>query len=178
MLVTHQHHDHSGLVATVQRRAGAEVAALAPLAALLGDHDREVEADAAYRAGSCAATARRRRWWRRSGRPRPAERRLGRGVRVDRPLAEGEEIRLAGRRLMAHHRPGHSPTDTLFVDPDARVALAGDHLIGHVSSNPVLHRQWGEDPRGSALIAYLRSLDATAAMDLDLVLPGHGEPVA
>lgn len=177
VLITHQHHDHAGLAALVRERAGCQVAALATLGALLGNYDRAMGADDAYQA----------ELMRRHGVPEEtgstlmeisrAFRRFGSGVVVDRPLAPGDEVRLAGRRLVVHHRPGHSPTDTMFVDPEARIALAGDHLIARISSNPVIHRQWGDAPRRSALVAYLDSLAATAAMDLRLVLPGHGDAI-
>jgi glyoxylase-like metal-dependent hydrolase (beta-lactamase superfamily II) len=175
LLVTHQHYDHAGLAALVRERSGCEVAALRPLASLLGNYDRSVGADDAYQA----------ELMNHHGVPEEtvstledvsrAFRRFGSGVVVDRPLEPGDEIRLAGRRLVVHHRPGHSPTDTLFVDPEARVAFVGDHLLRRVSPNPVIHSQWGLHPRRSALLAYLDSLERTAELDLDLVLPGHGE---
>jgi glyoxylase-like metal-dependent hydrolase (beta-lactamase superfamily II) len=28
-----------------------------------------------------------------------------------------------------HHRPGHSPTDTVFHDRDRRILIAADHLL-------------------------------------------------
>src|SRR5262245_44157760 len=173
LLITHQHYDHAGLAAVVRERSGCEVAALRPLASLLGSHDRSVGADDAYQA----------ELMRHQGVPEEtvstledvsrAFRRFGSGLLVDRPLDPGAEVRLAGRRLVLHHRPGHSPTDTLFVDPDARVAFVGDHLLRLISSNPVIHAQWGLHPRRSALVAYLDSLQRTAELDIDLVLPGH-----
>jgi glyoxylase-like metal-dependent hydrolase (beta-lactamase superfamily II) len=102
-------------------------------------------------------------------------------VAIERRLEDGELVELGGRRLRAVHRPGHSPTDTLFVDEAAAVAFAGDHLIGHISSNPVAHRplEGPDDPalRPPALVLYLASLQATAAMGRLRLLPGHGEPI-
>ena len=78
-------------------------------------------------------------------------------------------------------RSGHSPTDTIFVDEEAHVAFVGDHLIGKISSNPVVHRPLDRPAdirdRRQALVAYLDSMRATAALDLTLLLPGHGNPV-
>ena len=56
--------------------------------------------------------------------------------------------------------------------------MAGDHLLGHISSNPLITRD-RERPgeRTRALVAYLDSLRLTQAMEVDLVLPGHGDPV-
>jgi glyoxylase-like metal-dependent hydrolase (beta-lactamase superfamily II) len=77
-----------------------------------------------------------------------------------------------------HHRPGHSPTDTVFHDPERRILIAADHLLGHISSNPLITRPpEGSSERPQALVTYLASLSATREMNVELVLPGHGEPV-
>jgi glyoxylase-like metal-dependent hydrolase (beta-lactamase superfamily II) len=77
-----------------------------------------------------------------------------------------------------HHRPGHSPTDTIFHDRERRILIAADHLLGHISSNPLITRPTdGSSERPQALVTYLRSLKATREMDVELVLPGHGDPI-
>lgn len=56
--------------------------------------------------------------------------------------------------------------------------IAADHLLAHVSSNPLLTRpRDGSAERPKALVQYLDSLAATREMDADLVLPGHGDPI-
>src|SRR5919201_2349019 len=81
------------------------------------------------------------------------------------------------------HRPGHSPSDTLLWDEQRALAIGGDHLIKHISSNPLISRPLGGksgEPGGGrprALMIYLRSLRETREMPLEVVLPGHGEPV-
>jgi glyoxylase-like metal-dependent hydrolase (beta-lactamase superfamily II) len=98
---------------------------------------------------------------------------------VTRVLHDGQALELRDRVLRVHHRPGHSPTDTIFHDADRRVLLAADHLLGHISSNPLITRPTdGSSERPQALVAYLRSLEQTRAMDVDLVLPGHGDPIS
>jgi glyoxylase-like metal-dependent hydrolase (beta-lactamase superfamily II) len=75
-------------------------------------------------------------------------------------------------------RPGHSPTDTVFHDAERRQLLAADHLLKHISSNPLITRpRDGSADRSQALVTYLDSLEKTRAMDLELVLPGHGDPI-
>jgi glyoxylase-like metal-dependent hydrolase (beta-lactamase superfamily II) len=102
---------------------------------------------------------------------------------VDRRLADGDWLEFAGRTLQALHRPGHSPSDTLFWDAERRLLIGGDHLIGHISSNPLISRPLGGrsgepgDGRPRALMTYMRSLRETREMPVDVVLPGHGEPV-
>jgi glyoxylase-like metal-dependent hydrolase (beta-lactamase superfamily II) len=109
-------------------------------------------------------------------------------VEVTRPLAHGSELALRDRTLQVLHRPGHSPSDTVFFDPARSILLCADHLIKHISSNPLLTRPLGAtetaqdaasavDERPQALLTYLDSLRQTRAMELSLVLPGHGEPI-
>ena len=84
----------------------------------------------------------------------------------------------AGRTLQALHRPGHSPSDTLFWDAASGVLIGGDHLIGHISSNPLISRPLGGrsgepgDGRPRALMMYLRSLRETREMPVEVVLAG------
>jgi glyoxylase-like metal-dependent hydrolase (beta-lactamase superfamily II) len=106
----------------------------------------------------------------------------GSAVEVTRTLADGGELALAGRTLRVLHRPGHSPSDTVFLDEERGILMAADHLIAHISSNPLLARPLdaGEDysgPRPQALVTYMESLEKTRAMELSLVLPGHGRPI-
>src|SRR5205807_7939795 len=69
-----------------------------------------------------------------------------------------------------------------FFDEERGLLLAADHLIKHISSNPLLARPLGAEPdlaapRPQALVTYLRSLEKTREMDAPLVLAGHGEPI-
>jgi glyoxylase-like metal-dependent hydrolase (beta-lactamase superfamily II) len=106
----------------------------------------------------------------------------GSAVEVTRPLADGSELRLRDRTLKVLHRPGHSPSDTVFHDEARSILLAADHLIKHISSNPLLARPLGAEPdylgpRPRALVRYMASLAQTREMSLSLVLPGHGPPI-
>jgi glyoxylase-like metal-dependent hydrolase (beta-lactamase superfamily II) len=184
IVITHQHLDHLGLVGIIARRSGAEVCALdvlAPVMEEFGAHaerDDELAAALMLRHGiprdvvaALRSVSRSYRGW-------------GGSARVDRSLADGERLEFAGRTLEALHRPGHSPSDTLFWDADRALLIGGDHLLKQISSNPLVSRPLGGrsgepgDGRPRALMMYLRSLADTREMPVDLVLPGHGEPIA
>jgi glyoxylase-like metal-dependent hydrolase (beta-lactamase superfamily II) len=97
---------------------------------------------------------------------------------VTRPLRDGEEIEFRDRRLQVLHRPGHSPSDTVFWDGERRILLAADHLIAHISSNPLISRPLdGSKERTQALAAYIDSLRRTRELPAEIVLSGHGEPI-
>jgi glyoxylase-like metal-dependent hydrolase (beta-lactamase superfamily II) len=98
---------------------------------------------------------------------------------VTRTVVEGDVLEFADRSWIVHHRPGHSPSDTVFHDAARGLLVAGDHLIKHISSNPLVSRPLGGAAPGTrpqALVTYMDSLRATREMQLALVLPGHGDP--
>jgi glyoxylase-like metal-dependent hydrolase (beta-lactamase superfamily II) len=181
VILTHQHYDHVGLAHVVKSLSGCTVVGHELLGPFLADLGASMEAEDTYQADVM----------RLHGVPEAAihvlyetskqHRRYGGSVVVDRVVRDGDVIDAGTRSLTVHYRPGHSPTDTIFVDEEARLAIVGDHLIGHISSNPVTHRPLSRpaDPRNRflALPAYLDSLRRTAELDLDVLLPGHGNPV-
>jgi glyoxylase-like metal-dependent hydrolase (beta-lactamase superfamily II) len=183
IVITHQHLDHMGLVGILARRSQAEVVTLDLLAPVIEEFGAYAERDDELAESLML----------RHGIPRDvviALRSMSRAFRawggsapVDRRLADGDSLEFAGRTLQALHRPGHSPSDTVFWDAERRQLIGGDHLIGHISSNPLIARPLGGksgEPGGGrprALMTYMRSLRETRAMPIETVLPGHGEPV-
>jgi len=181
IVITHQHLDHIGLLEILARRSGAEVAAIEPLEPYLADFrastiaDDEFAQDVMRRHGIPADLATV------LGTLSAAFRAFGSGARVTRPLSDGAELVLRNRRLQAFHRPGHSPSDTVFWDQARRILIAGDHLLATISSNPLVSRPLQGDasqPRPRALVSYIESLLATRDLAAELVLTGHGPPVA
>jgi glyoxylase-like metal-dependent hydrolase (beta-lactamase superfamily II) len=186
IVVTHQHIDHIGLVEILARRSGAEVCALEGLAPWLADYKREMEENDSFSAAIML----------RNGIPQDVVfalravsagfRAWGAPARVTRTLRDGELLPFVGRSWRVLHRPGHSPSDTVFHDEDSGELFGGDHLIKHVSSNPLISRplpadrareESSSEERPRALMAYLDSLRLTREMDLEVVFAGHGEPV-
>jgi glyoxylase-like metal-dependent hydrolase (beta-lactamase superfamily II) len=99
-------------------------------------------------------------------------------VQVTRPLAADSVLEIGDRRLTVLHRPGHSPSDTVFWDQERRMAFGGDHLLSHISSNPLISRPLDGSPgRTRSLVSYNESLARTREMPLDLMLSGHGDPI-
>jgi glyoxylase-like metal-dependent hydrolase (beta-lactamase superfamily II) len=177
ILVSHQHIDHIGLVSIVARRSGAEVAAIDRLVPFMENYGDAAAADDDFaselmlRNGISADVVQALRS------VSLAFRAWGARADVTRVVRDGDTIELRDRRLEVHFRPGHSPTDTVFYDPDSRILLGADHLLAHISSNPLITRPPDGGPRPQSLVMYLESLAKTRAMDIDVVLPGHGEPI-
>jgi glyoxylase-like metal-dependent hydrolase (beta-lactamase superfamily II) len=181
IVITHQHTDHLGLIGVLADRSGAEVCALrelAPVVEAFGDHaerDDELAQALMLRHGiprdmvtALVATSRALRGW-------------GSSAPVATRLEDGGELGFAGRTFAVHHRPGHSPSDTVFFDAATGDLVAGDHLLPHISSNPLISLPLGGrsgepgDGRPRALLMYMESLRATRALPVERVLPGHGD---
>jgi glyoxylase-like metal-dependent hydrolase (beta-lactamase superfamily II) len=178
VILTHQHIDHLGLVEIVVEHSGAEVAAIGIAAERLANFDEDAEAEDRFAVelmlrngipeevtAALRGVSRSFRGW-------------GSPVTVTKPLDDGEEIHFGDRTLRALHRPGHSPSDTIFWDERRRILLAADHLLPHISSNPLISRPLdGSSRRTQALVAYIESMRRTREMPAEIVLPGHGDPV-
>jgi len=74
-----------------------------------------------------------------------------------------------------HFVPGHSTTDTLFVNEAEGYSLAGDHILEDFNPNPLLRRAAPGQPRDRALVEYRASLLRSRELPLGICLPGHGE---
>ncbi len=182
IVITHQHLDHLGLVGILADRSGAEVCALDLLVPVMAEFAAHAERDdelaerLMLRHGiphdvvtALRAVSRSFRGW-------------GGSAPVDHPLPDGSTLEFADRTLEVRHRPGHSPSDTLFWDPRRALLIGGDHLIKHISSNPLISRPLGgrsgePGSRPRMLMMYLESLRDTRELPVETVLSGHGEPI-
>jgi glyoxylase-like metal-dependent hydrolase (beta-lactamase superfamily II) len=178
VVLTHQHIDHLGLVEIIAARSGAEVAAIdvvVPFVENFGDDielDDRFAADLMLRHGipedvviALRSVSRSFRAW-------------GAKAEVSRPLHDGELLRFRDRALEVQHRPGHSPSDTVFWDAEREILLCADHLIAHISSNPLISRPLdGSAERPRALMTYIESLRRTRELPAKILLPGHGDPI-
>ena len=172
ILITHIHPDHFGLAGELREQARAElvihrleVALMEPRYARAEDLVHDVAA-----------------WLSTNGVPDAeaefvktasmAAREFVKVVEPDVLLEGAERLGIDGGELEAVWTPGHSPGHCCFYWPDRRVLFSGDHLLPKISPNIGLHPQSGADP----LDDYLQSLDRIKGLDVDLVLPAHGDP--
>jgi glyoxylase-like metal-dependent hydrolase (beta-lactamase superfamily II) len=178
VILTHQHIDHLGLAEIVAEHSGADVAVIDAAVDFVENFGADTERDDQFAV----------RLMLRHGIPEDVVRALetvsrsfrawGSHPQITRPLHDGERLQLSGRSLEVMHRPGHSPSDTVFWDEERAILIAADHLIKHISSNPLISRPLdGSSERTQALVTYLESLRKTRELPAEIVLSGHGEPI-
>lgn len=171
VVCTHAHSDHYGLAASICEQTGCELW-MHPK----WEHIRMQADDPA------AALERRLEVGRMSGVPPAALDRYRQertdksedeidGIRApDRELVPGVEVETDIGTWQVIETPGHAPSHVCLHQPERRLMISGDHLLGRT----VLFFDYGHtaDPLGE----YLASLDAIEPLEVDLCLPGHGKP--
>lgn len=171
VVCTHSHTDHYGLGASIVERAGCElwmhpkwehVRLLAddPKAAL------EARIEVARQSGVPPAALERYR----EARGGDEENGIDAIKEPDRDLLPGVEVETDVGTWQVHETPGHAPSHVVLHQPERRLLISGDHLLGRT----VLFFDYGHtaDPIGE----FLASLDEVEPLDVGLVLPGHGRP--
>jgi glyoxylase-like metal-dependent hydrolase (beta-lactamase superfamily II) len=151
-LVTHHHRDHYTMAVDLRRRAGLTVA--------LGQGERaNIEAGqipripfqeqrGLLRAGGAASVIRLldQKVWE-SIDPRDFE-------YPDHWLDDGEQITLDDRTLRVRTTPGHTQGHVVFIDDDAELMFAGDHILPHITPSVGFQAAAAQAP----LADYLSSL--------------------
>lgn len=85
-------------------------------------------------------------------------------------LEDEQVFSIGDYRLETVVTPGHSPGHTCLYEPERKLLLSGDHILGEISPNIT---SWGKrDP----LREYLASLEKVQGMEVDWVFPGHRSP--
>jgi glyoxylase-like metal-dependent hydrolase (beta-lactamase superfamily II) len=169
VVCTHSHTDHYGLAGAIVERAGCElwmhprwehVRPLAdnPKAAL------EARIEVARQSGvPPKALARYREAREEDDEP---------GIEIlkepDRDLVPGVEVETDLGTWQVHETPGHAPSHVVLHQPDRKLLISGDHLLGRT----VLFFDYGHSP--DPVGEFLSSLEVVEPLDVDLVLPGHG----
>ena len=170
LLCTHAHSDHWGQAAPIRDRAGCEMW-MHPS----HEHATRTANDPEL------ALARRIEVGRQSGVPAAAlERYAGRMreipsgiagvIEPDRPLVDGVEIETDLGTWFAYETPGHAPSHVCLFQPERRLMISGDHLLGRISL--YFDYGWTPDP----VEEFLSSLDVVERLDARLCLSGHGKP--
>src|SRR3954467_5151656 len=171
VVCTHSHTDHYGLAGAICEEAGCELwmhPRWEHVRLLADDPEAALEAriEVARQSGvSPAALARYRE----------ARSDSETGIDIleepDPALVPGVEVETGLGSWQVIETPGHAPSHVVLHQPERRLLISGDHLLGRVS--PYYDVGYTPDPAGE----YLNSLDVVDELDVQLVLAGHGRPV-
>jgi glyoxylase-like metal-dependent hydrolase (beta-lactamase superfamily II) len=170
LVVTHAHSDHWGQAAPIRERAGCEFW-------MHPNHEHAVRG----LSDPAAALARRLEVGRQSGVPEAALQayasryRSGASgiasvIEPDRPLVSDVVVDSDLGEWRVYETPGHAPSHVCLFQPEHRILISGDHVLGRISL--FYDYGWTPDPVGE----FLRSLDVVDALDARLALSGHGRP--
>lgn len=172
LVCTHAHVDHYGQAATIVDRTGCE----------LWMHPNYEHATRSIEDPG-QALQRRLEIGRTSGVPELVLRRyaemakerepgIARVIPPDLALLPGIEIETDHGFWRVVETPGHAPSHVCLYQPERRILISGDHLLGRISL--YFDYGWTPDPVGE----FLRSLDAIEALDPlpRLCLAGHARP--
>jgi glyoxylase-like metal-dependent hydrolase (beta-lactamase superfamily II) len=97
---------------------------------------------------------------------------MGPAESMDLLLLGGERFRLGGDEwLTVHHVPGHTPGHLCLHNPTRRYALIGDAIFGRTQLDTAGGN--AAAPPYTDVDAYLGTIRALAALDLDLLLTCH-----
>ncbi|MFA4927105.1 MAG: MBL fold metallo-hydrolase [Patulibacter sp.] len=189
IVLTHEHADHVGLSSILAERSGAAVIAIDALAGRLADPAGYGLRETTFMVESLQRHGIQRELTVTLGGMQLGHRAWAGGpVTVTDPVASGSVRSLGGLDFEIVLRPGHSVTDTLLINHEHGLVFGGDHLLAHVSSNPLMAcspekldprrpQAPGPDDRVPALCHYIDGLEATAQLDPAVVLGGHGPAV-
>ncbi len=83
-------------------------------------------------------------------------------------LADGDRIDVGEYGFECVETPGHTLGHICLYEPDQRLLIAGDHILGDITPNI---QCWSD--AANPLRLYLDSLDKVRRLAVDLVLPGH-----
>lgn len=84
-------------------------------------------------------------------------------------LKEDDIIDIGDYSFRCIDTPGHSPGHMCLYEPKQKILVSGDHILFDITPNITF---WTETD--NSLKDYLASLDKVYALDVGLVLPGHG----
>lgn len=87
-----------------------------------------------------------------------------------RSLREGDAIDIGDYSFRCIETPGHSPGHMCLYEPEKRMFISGDHILGEIT--PII-ALWSDEV--NPLKDYLASLEKVSKLDVEYVLPGHGD---
>ncbi len=168
VVCTHAHSDHCGQAATIVELTGCELW-MHPSHELMSRMYEDPDAVFARRLEvarqSGVPEEPLRRYAAERGKPEPG---VAGPIEVDRDLVDGVRVHSDLGEWITYETPGHSPSHVCLFQPERRLLISGDHLLGRIS----LYFEYGYSP--NPVGEFLRSLEVVERLGARLCLAGHG----
>ncbi|MEK4425569.1 MBL fold metallo-hydrolase [Solibacillus sp. FSL K6-1523] len=170
IFLTHMHIDHYGLAGELQRKSGATVYMSEidiQLEADFWTEERDVQLKQFYRDNGIEE-AKIARMFETEGQlqtwvnPRP---KLS-------TFEDGDFYKIGDLTYQAIHTPGHSDGHFSLYNREEKILFSGDHVLPKITPNISVFPNSSSNP----LKEYLESLDQIKELDVNFVIPSHGEP--
>lgn len=88
-------------------------------------------------------------------------------------IKDQDVIPINGYKFVCIATPGHTLGHTCLYEPHEKILISGDHILGSITPNIGV---WSKDHNPLAM--YLKSLDKVYALDVEITLPSHRDPIA
>jgi glyoxylase-like metal-dependent hydrolase (beta-lactamase superfamily II) len=174
LVITHNHPDHYGLAGRLVKLASCGV---------LMHHLDAVHIESRY-VDMSSLEAEMERWLRIHGAPPDELMAMVKGseailerINIAKPDIEvsgGEKVTAGDSEWEIIWTPGHSVGHICLYERSQKAFLSGDHILNPISPSVGLHAQ----SMGNPLSDYLSSLESIRDLDVDMVLPAHGDEFA
>lgn len=171
LIITHYHPDHFGYAGGLQNKTGARAAMT------------KTDAMAGMMVWEEAFINEIRHNYAKAGIPREIAEKMTSNTesflsavtpypKVDHYFEEGEKVRIGRFEYEVIFTPGHSDGLAVFYNREKNALLSTDHILPHITPNIAYWFHGIEDPLG----AYFHSLEKIKKLDVDFVIPSHGDP--
>jgi len=97
--------------------------------------------------------------------------RVSEPVEIDKTLRDGDTLDFGKAKLKIIHCPGHSEGSICLYEEERKLLFSGDHILKEITPNPFISGLYMKAP----LKRYLDSLRKIESLDVEAVLPGHGD---
>ncbi|AUD12807.1 MULTISPECIES: MBL fold metallo-hydrolase [unclassified Planococcus (in: firmicutes)] len=170
ILLTHYHPDHFGYAGGLQQKTGARLSM------------SKIDADAGMKSWDDAFLDALPGYYKAAGIPQEAAQEMADNTRAFQPLIsplpkvdhhfeEGEKIRIGRFEYEVLFVPGHSDGMVCFYQREHNTLLAADHILPRITPN--ISYWFHGDP--NPLLTYMNSLEKIRKLDVEWVIPSHGE---
>ena len=168
VVCTHAHSDHYGQAATIVERAGCELwmhPKYEHMSAMAEDPDAVLERRIEVARQSGVPEEPLRRF---AAERKGHESGIAAVIDPDRALLPGVVVNTDLGPWTVYETPGHAPSHVCLFQPERRLLISGDHLLGRISL--FFDYGYSPDPVGE----FLSSLDVVERLGARLCLAGHG----